>query len=207
MAKFPTRAEAERIWQEGILYRLSRPYSFPQEKEYCFHTKGVAAAAEKIAGNITGMNGEKAYVLGLLHDYGKRINEKLENKFHGREGYEQMMLMGYPEVAQICLTHTFPSKDFKNGQYSYPDEWLDWARGLLKNVVYTDYDYLIAFCDKLFEGMKMVTVEKRVEGISARYNLKAEQREFLYNESMELKNYFDKKTGQDVYRLLNLTDK
>ncbi len=206
MVKFPTRTEAERIWQEGILCRLSRPYTFPQEEEYRFHTRGVAMAAEKIAGNIIGMDCEKAYIFGLLHDYGKRINEKLENKFHGCDGYEQMMLMGYPEIAQICLTHTFPSKNFKNEQYSYPDEWLDWARKLLKNVIYTDYDYLISFCDKLFEEMKKVTIEKRVEGISARYNLKVEQREFLYKESIWLKNYFDKKTGGDVYRLLNLTD-
>lgn len=87
MAGFPSRKKAEEIWEQGIGYRLSSPYPYPLEKEYRFHTRGVAAAAEKIAARIPGMNGEKAYVLGLLHDYGKRIGEREENKFHGQEGY------------------------------------------------------------------------------------------------------------------------
>lgn len=148
----------------GTGYRISAipPLPLPLEKEYRFHTRGVAAAAEKIAARIPGMNGEKAYVLGLLHDYGKRIGEREENKFHGQEGYEQMMFLGYPDVAQICLTHTFPDKNFDRGQYSFPDEWIEWAREKLAGTVYTDYDYLIAFCDKLFEACEMVSIEKEL---------------------------------------------
>ena len=152
------------------------------------------------------MDGEKAYVLGLLHDYGKRIGEREENKFHGREGYEQMMFLGYPDVAQICLTHTFPDKNFDRGQYSFPDEWIEWAREKLAGTVYTDYDYLIAFCDKLFEACEMVSIEKRIEAIVERYGLNADQRDLLYRESIGLKKYFDEKTGDDVYRILEIED-
>ena len=198
MAGFPSRKQAEEIWEQGIRYRLSRPYPYLLEKEYRFHTLGVAAAAEKIAALIPGMDGEKAYVLGLLHDYGKRIGEREENKFHGQEGYEQMMFLGYPDVAQICLTHTFPDKNFDRGQYSFPDEWIEWAREKLAGTVYTDYDYLIAFCDKLFEACEMVSIEKRIEAIVERYGLNADQRDLLYRESIGLKKYFDEKTGDDV---------
>lgn len=48
MAGFPSRKKAEEIWEQGIGYRLSRPYPYPLEKEYRFHTRGVAAAAEKL---------------------------------------------------------------------------------------------------------------------------------------------------------------
>ena len=228
MAGFPSRKQAEEIWEQGIRYRLSRPYPYLLEKEYRFHTLGVAAAvdavpeegavviatgpltsdrlAEKIAALIPGMDGEKAYVLGLLHDYGKRIGEREENKFHGQEGYEQMMFLGYPDVAQICLTHTFPDKNFDRGQYSFPDEWIEWAREKLAGTVYTDYDYLIAFCDKLFEACEMVSIEKRIEAIVERYGLNADQRDLLYRESIGLKKYFDEKTGDDVYRILEIED-
>lgn len=206
MAGFPSRKKAEEIWEQGIGYRLSRPYPYPLEKEYRFHTRGVAAAAEKIAACIPGMNGEKAYVLGLLHDYGKRIGEREENRFHGQEGYEQMMFLGYPDAAQICLTHTFPDKNFDRGQYSFPDEWIEWAREKLAGTVYTDYDYLIAFCDKLFEACEMVSIEKRIEAIVERYGLNADQRDLLYRESIGLKKYFDEKTGDDVYRILEIED-
>lgn len=194
------------IWEKGIQYRRSRSYGFTEEDEYRFHTLGVAGAAEKIAAHIGAMNGEKAYIFGLLHDYGKRINERKENKFHGREGYEQMLILGYPDIAQICLTHTFPDKHFKDDQYDYPKEWIDWARKKLAETVYTDYDFLIAFCDKLFEACEMVSIEKRIRGIVERYGLSEMQRELLYEESMNLKQYFDAKIGEDTYRILGIKD-
>lgn len=205
-SKQPNRIEAENIWQQGINYRLSRPYPFVQKDEYVFHTKGVAAAAEAIAQHINGIDTEKAYVFGLLHDYGKRINQAKENKFHGQEGFEQMRQMGYDEVAQICLTHTFPKKDFGDEEFSFPKEWLDWSRQELQNVEYTDYDLLICLCDKFFEGFNMVSIERRVEAIASRYSLDDYQKKVLYTQSMGLKNYFDEKTGTDIYKILKIKD-
>ncbi len=205
-AAFPTKEQAKKIWEEGILYRLSQPYPYDLENEYRFHTLGVASAAEKIAAFIPDLDSEKAYVFGLLHDYGKRISEKRENKFHGREGYEQMILMGYPEIAQICLTHTFPRKNFNREQFSFPEEWIAWAREHLAAAEYTDYDYLVAFCDKLFEACSIVSIEKRVDAIVERYKLSNHQRELLYRESIGLKEYFDSKTGRDVYQILGIKD-
>ena len=69
--KYPNREQALKIWEAGIIYRLSRPYGFTFENEYRFHTMGVASAAEKIARHVPNMDPEKAFVLGLLHDYGK----------------------------------------------------------------------------------------------------------------------------------------
>lgn len=204
MTAFPDRDWAEALWEEGIRYRLSRPYPFDLESEYRFHTRGVAEAAEKIAAYVPGLVPERAFVFGLLHDYGKRISQSRENKFHGQEGYEQMMKLGYPEIAQICLTHTFPDKDFNPEQYSFPPEWFDWIRCRLAPLVYDDYDLLIAFCDKLFEACEMVSIEERVAAIVRRYGLNGRQRNLLYDQSMKLKHYFDAKTGRNVYKILGL---
>ncbi len=203
---YPHKETALKIWEQGIIYRLSRPYGFTFENEYRFHTMGVASAAEKIARHIPSMNAEKAFVLGLLHDYGKRINERIENRFHGQEGYEQMMAMGYPDVAKICLTHTFFQPDFNDNEYTYPQEWKNWARKMLKNITYDDYDYLICLCDKFFEGLSIVSISNRVKGIVNRYRLGKIEEECLFNQSIELKKYFDKKTGQDIYQILNIED-
>lgn len=203
-ADFPSREEAETLLEEGIAYRLSRPYPFKTEAEYRFHVHGVAAAALKIAGHIKGMNPEKAYIMGLLHDYGKHIGEQMENRFHGIEGYCQMMKKGYPAIAQICLTHSFPVKDFEDDDFSWPQAWKDEARHLLKNIVYSDYDLLIALCDKFFEAMSMVTLEERIEAICRRYKLNRRNKEALQRQSFWLKNYFDAKTGKDIYEILGL---
>lgn len=200
----PDRKTAEKIWKEGIDYRQSLAYGFEEKDEYIFHTLGVAEAAEKIARRLQGMDSEKAYVFGLLHDYGRRIKESAENKFHGQEGYEQMLKLGYDEVAQICLTHTFSSKEFDNNRFVYPAAWMDWAKSKLAQVNYSDYDYLICFCDKLFEGFSMVKVEDRAEGIARRYHLSDEQRNILLEESLHLKQYFDDKLKTNVYNILGL---
>ena len=203
---YPSKEQALKIWEGGIVYRLSRPYGFTFENEYRFHTMGVASAAEKIARYIPSMDPEKAFVLGLLHDYGKRINERIEGRFHGQEGYEQMLKAGYPDVAKVCLTHTFAKPDFPDEEYSYPQEWKDWARNILKNITYDDYDYLICLCDKFFEGLSIVSISNRVKGIVNRYRLSKIEENYLLAESMQLKDYFDKKTGQDIYKILDIKD-
>ena len=201
---YPDRAEAEKIWEQGMEYRRSRPYGFASEREYKFHSRGVGEAAGKIAEHIPDMDSEKAFVMGLLHDYGKRIKQSTEGIFHGKEGYDAMLEMGYPDVAQICLTHTFPDKDFNERQFTFAQEWKDWAREKLKSVEYTNYDFLIAFCDKLFEEMQVVSVEGRVKGIVKRYNLGKEQKDLLLEQSLRLKEYIDKLANKNVYEILGI---
>ena len=197
---------AVKIWEQGIEYRRHRPYDFILENEYRFHTQGVADAACKIAEHVKGMNPEKAYVLGLLHDYGKRVNEKIEHRFHGREGYEAMMELGYYDVAKVCLTHTFSRKDFSDDDYAYPADWKKWIHDKFSKIEYDDYDYLICLCDKFFEGMMKVSINNRIKGIVNRYNLNEKQKNKLIEQSYFLKEYFDKKTGMNIYNILEIKD-
>ena len=201
---YPNLKTALNLWEKGIEERCCKSYGFEKENEYRFHTKGVALAASKIAELIPELNPEKAYILGLLHDYGKKICEGIEHNFHGRVGYEEMLKMGYNDVARICLTHTFPEKDFNNINFSYPSNWLEWVRGRLKNIQYDDYDYLICLTDRFFEGLSMVSIEKRAFGIAQRYKINQQQIRYFTEQSFRLKTYFDKKTGKDVYITLGI---
>lgn len=201
---YPTLEEAQKIWQEGYDYRCATtPY--PERREYVFHSTGVAKAAQTIASRTADMNPEKAYIIGLLHDYGKKYDERASGKFHGRTGFEVLNAMGYPEAAKICLTHTFPDKDFNDADYaSYRPEWLAWAHHELAKVTYDDYDRLIQLCDMFFEGMQMVDFETRFSGIVRRYNLRPEDVSALRRNAERNKKYFDAKTGTDIYQLLNV---
>ncbi len=200
----PARAEAQKIWQEGFDFRCCAT-KFEVKDEYIFHSHGVAQAAENIAAQIPAMDSEKAYVLGLLHDYGKKYDEQETGKFHARTGYEELKAMGYYEAAKICLTHSFPDKNFCDKDYaSYSKEWLSWAHGELSKITYDDYDRLIQLCDMFFEGMHMVDFETRFSGIMKRYNLEYEDIKNLKEGAERNKRYFESKINCDIYQLLNI---
>ncbi len=206
MKLYPDIQTAEQIWKEGYNYRVATS-EFKNKEEYIFHTKGVAEAASQLAAKTPYLNTEKAYVLGLLHDYGKKYNEFTSGIFHAQAGYEYFLENNYLDVARVCLSHSFPCADFHDSDYtSYPPRWLNWAREKLKNYVYDDYDRLIQLCDLFFEGMSKVCFEKRFEGIARRYNLNAETQKLQKIWANKNKQYFDKLCGEDVYNILNIED-
>lgn len=196
----PTIRDAMKIWEDGIKYHKEH-YDFTKEDEYRFHSMGVAHFARLIASHIDGLNPEKAFVLGLLHDYGKKYSER----FHGLVEYLELTEMGYPLAAKICLSHTFPKKDFLIDYYpSYPQEDIKISKELLAVMQYDDYDRLIQFCDMFFEALIIKRPEERIQNIKKRYNLNDEVYHFILNETASLKSYFDKKCGQDVYKVLGV---
>ncbi len=204
---YPDKQTALTLWKQGISFRLSHS-PFENELEYRFHTLGIADSAAKIA-EACGLDIEKAWVLGLLHDYGKRKDETRDLVFHAREGFEQMMILGYSDVARICLTHSFPEKDFCDDDYGFyqkiPDA-LPWAHRMMAKVELDDYDKLIQLCDLFFEGLNKTSFENRLQGIVRRYHLEWKQISALYENAQKNKTYFDNKCGYDVYRILRIKD-
>ena len=49
----------------------------------------------------------KAYIIGLLHDIGRRVGIVNIPK-HVYEGYKYSTDKGWDEVAKICMTHSYP---------------------------------------------------------------------------------------------------
>ena len=99
----PERAEAERLLREAEQHNPG-PWGN--------HSRVAAHCAEKIAGLCDGTDPEKAYVLGLLHDIGRRFG--IRHLGHVADGYTYMMSLGYEEAARICLTHSFQNQSLND---------------------------------------------------------------------------------------------
>ena len=184
------RAEAEEI----LLEAKQR-----NDGGWILHSRYVAHLAEKIAA-LCGMDAEKAYCFGLLHDIGRK-NGAMQAK-HIVAGYYDMLEKGYPEAARICLTHTFQYKDV-NAIY---DTWdcdekdVAFVRDYLEATEYNDYDRLLQLCDALSLDNGYCCAEKKMVASVMKFGFKSTTIE-KWKAILELKDYFDKKAHVDIYRL------
>ncbi len=163
------------------------------------HSHHVARLAEKIA-DKSGMNAEQAYVFGLLHDIGRR-NGGMQAR-HAIEGFHYLSSMGYLAEARICLTHTFQYKDIE-GVYDVWDcsqEEKEFVADYLSSITYDDYDKLIQLCDALSLANGYCYAEKKMVSSVMKFGFK-DTTLLKWKAILELKEYFDRKTGVDVYSL------
>lgn len=174
------------------------------ENDLANHLLLVACSAEMIAAKTPHLNSKKAYIFGLLHDYGKIISEEATHTFHGLTGYELMNEKGYDEVAQICLTHSFTTLDFNIDDYSYDKAGLAAAKKLIRDVVITDYDLLIQLCDLLVKGVGFSNIKDRIRNIQETYGVSTLLAKKKYHRALKLKKYFDNLTGSDIYKILGI---
>lgn len=163
------------------------------------HSYHVARLAEKIA-NKAGMDHEKAYILGLLHDIGRR-NGNMQAR-HALEGFRFLSDIGFDEGARICLTHTFQYKDIEaiydtwdctNAEKHFMVEYLN-------DVTYNDYDKLIQLCDALSLANGYCYAEKKMVNSVLKFDFK-DTTISKWKAILELKEYFDTKINGDVYLL------
>ncbi len=200
----PSMKQAVNLWLDGIKYRQEH-FDFSIKDEYIFHTQGIAFASRQIASRMSGMNPETAYICGLLHDYGKKYNEREIGRFHGLVGFQELNAMGLGLPARICLTHTFADKNINFCDFpSYPKKDLDICQSLLSALEYDDYDRLVQFTDRLFEGFTMIPFAERAQAIGRRYHLSDAIVDKLIKDGQFLKNYLDRRCGEDVYKIIGL---
>lgn len=165
------------------------------------HSRNVALAAECIARACPGMDVEKAYVCGLLHDIGRRAG--VFQVRHIIEGYDYCMSKGWDEVARICLTHSFPVKDIRAdvGKKDITQEQYDFIDNYLNTLEYDDYDKLIILCDCLGTAEGLCILEKRMVDISRRYGI-FDCTLPRWDKTFEYKEYFESKMGRSLYSVL-----
>ena len=167
------------------------------------HSKTAAFCSKKIAKYCDNLDVDTAYVLGLLHDIGRR--EGVTEMRHIIDGYHYMTSLGYNDCAQICLTHSFPYKDILsyNGQNDCAVEETEFIKTFIANTEYNDYDRLIQLCDALALPNGATYIEKRLVDVVMRRgfnNLTIPK----WKAFLDLKDYFDKKTGTDIYKLIGV---
>lgn len=163
------------------------------------HSIVTAECARRIAKRCPGMDAERAYILGLLHDIGRRFGVTYLK--HVLDGYRFLMEMGYDEAARACLTHSFSLKTLDEyiGERDVPEEDLNLIAGLLKEYVYDDYDRLIQLCDSIAMADGPVDIEIRMQDVKDRYGAYPIDK---WNKNIELKGYFEQKAGSKLEEIL-----
>ena len=190
--KFPSRHEAEIILQKGY---------DENPGPWVGHCKITARAAETIAGKC-GMDVERAYVSGLLHDVGySEFRDYKGRSCHVVLGHDKMLLSGYGAIARICLSHSFPLKNI--GAYGGKDT--NWNESEKENIIrflsetdFDDYDKLIQLCDSLASGESVCLMDKRMMGVVRRHGF-SEFTVKKWEATFSLKDYFDNLCGENLY--------
>ena len=165
------------------------------------HSENVALAAKLIAEKC-GMDSDKAYVLGLLHDIGRRFGVSF--LAHVYDGYHYLLDLGYNEAARIALTHSFNLMVLEDyiGKFDIPIEKQDELRTLLSSTKIDDYDLLIQLCDAMALPDRIADLETRMNDVKSRYGSYPQEK---WDRNLELKEYFDLKAESDIYEFLGVT--
>ncbi len=186
----PARAEAERLLEEA---ERCNPGAWGN------HSRVAAHCAEKIAQACGDMDADKAYILGLLHDIGRKFGTR--HLGHVADGYSYMMSLGYDEAAKICLTHSFLNRSLDDyiGKVDTTEEELEMIRRGLAAVCMDDYDRLIQLCDSLAGAEGVMVMEERMEDVRRRYGSYPQEK---WDGNLALKRYFEEKAGADIYTVV-----
>ena len=163
------------------------------------HSRVVARAAETISQKC-GLDPQRAYISGLLHDIGRY--EGIREMHHIYAGYELLKNKGYEQVAEICLSHSFPLQNIGEyfGKNDCSLEETEVIISFLSNRIYNDYDKLIQLCDAIGMAEGVSLIEVRVMNVIRRHgftNLSVEKIEAIFDR----KACFDKLYGENIYDL------
>lgn len=186
----PTKEEAEALLRDA---EKSNPGPWGN------HSRVAACCAQKIALASGDLDADKAYILGLLHDIGRKFG--VRHLGHVSDGYTYMMSLGYDEVAQVCLTHSFidQTTDGYIGAFDTTEEELRLIKTALQAVRLNEYDLLIRLCDALAGSEGVMDIEARMLDVQRRYGAYPQNK---WDGNLMLKRHFEEKTGRDIYAVV-----
>lgn len=162
------------------------------------HSRTVAHCAEAIAA-ASGLDPDKAFALGLLHDIGRRFGKR--HLGHVSDGYSYMMELGYDEVARVCLSHSFNDHTlaaYVGSRDTSPEE-TTLIETQLAAMTYDDYDRLIQLCDTIGAASGVVEAEARMEDVRRRYGDYPQNK---WDINLALKAHFEQLAGCSIYDLV-----
>ena len=188
---YPAREEAEKILLDGY-------DSCPGP--WADHSRTAAHCAESIARACGHLDPEKAYVIGLLHDIGRKFGHR--HLGHVSDGYSYMMSLGYDEVARICLTHSFHENTISGyvGKHDTTGEETRLIETELARIVFDEYDRLIRLCDAISGSDGVMDIIDRMSDVKRRYG-EFDQRK--WDNNLELKKHFEELAGRDLYEIVD----
>lgn len=128
------------------------------------HSLAVAYVAKKIADKLK-LDSERAYIMGLLHDVGKKVNPQN----HLLSGYDYLKMKQVPEeIAGITLKHSF---EFGNTENGYPLKATEKTvlSAYFSKYPYTIYDDIVCLADYYGLGNQVIPLEMRLLDLFYRY--------------------------------------
>lgn len=163
------------------------------------HSINVGIAARNIAKKVSALDEDKAYILGILHDIGRRVGIVNIPK-HVYEGYKFCSEKGWDEAAKICMTHSYVLMQDEFEYEPSTKEEIE-IKKYIMNCNVDDYDRLIQLCDSLATDYGFVIIEKRFVDVTRRYGI-MEGYVKGWNKTFEIKDEFEKVMGCSVYDVL-----
>lgn len=190
--KVPSRQKAETFLSEAAIMNPG---------PWVSHSRYAAEAAQLIAHHHPQLDPEKAFIMGLLHDIGRR--EGVTQMRHAIDGYSFLQTKGYDGTARICITHMFPLPDVRtvDGRWDCTDEEREFVIKYLANLEMNVYDRLIQLCDAVSLPTGFCIIEKRMIDVALRYGV----REFTvrrWKAQLEIQREFEDVIGKSIYQLL-----
>jgi hypothetical protein len=165
------------------------------------HSRHVAEAARAIAGCHPQMDSEAAYILGLLHDIGRRVG--VTGMRHALDGYHYLLSLGYSDAARVCLTHSSPVKDAAAGAGTWDCSAKEYrfVQTYLEQIEYDCYDRLIQLCDSLALPSGFCLMEKRLVDVVLRYGTNPLTIP-KWKAYFAIRDEFESEIGGSIYALL-----
>jgi len=190
--KVPSRKMAEEILDEASILNPG---------PWVEHSRYVAEAAASIAKYDKDLDEDTAYVLGLLHDIGRRDGRHYVR--HSIDGYNYALEKGYDLVARISITHSFLCGNVDDicGEMDLTKSEYNFIKNYLSNIEYNSYDKLIQLCDVLALPSGFCLIEKRMVDVVMRYGFTDFTLE-KWKKTFEIKEYFEVKIGRSIYSIL-----
>lgn len=156
-----------------------------------------------------GLDGDFAYRLGVLHDYGRK---EVHTLAHTVRGFELLVDQGWEAEALGCLTHSFlgggrcASNEAAEPGFYVDDQgrprWTaeaaqDEVTGFLSHYTYTDYDIILNLADLMATSQGIVSPMERIADIATRRTIDPTNRGYFLAElTNQLRRMERRITGQ-----------
>ena len=187
---------------------IEKAYSFLEDaprknKElWIKHSVNVAIVAERLAEQLK-LDSKKAYVLGLVHDIGRRKKEHVGLR-HIIEGYNFLEEQGYKEESRVCLTHTFYSRNLVKPNLTKANTNLtrneiEFISNYINKNGFNIYDKILQIADNMGSATGINTVERRRTESMLRYGI-TDVSEKNLREIFKVQNEIEEKLGFSISR-------
>jgi hypothetical protein len=188
----PSRLEAIRLLEEAEKLNPG---------PWVAHSKNVAVSARIIADHHPRLDAEAAYIMGLLHDIGRR--EGITFIRHLIDGYTFLNSLGYDDAARISITHSFPIPDLDAyiGERDCSPQDLKVIENFINSTTLNDYDILIQLCDSVSLPSGFCLLEKRIIDVAMRYGINAKSIS-SWQARFQIKEKFENEIGCSIYQVL-----